>query len=144
MENPMNTTSSDLQSAGSSNPGPAAPARPAPPFTDVAASTPPSSSEAAASASANELPSALDTTAAATKDVMARVVDGLHAAGDRLADKVTPMVNQVKDASKDAGEISARWTDAARSVIRQKPLAAVTGALLVGAALLQLMTSSKR
>jgi hypothetical protein len=85
-----------------------------------------------------------DVPADAGNDAVARVVDKLHSAIDGVADEVAPMVNRLKGASEDASDLPRQWTDAARTVIRQKPIVVVSGALLVGAALLHLVSSSRR
>jgi hypothetical protein len=93
---------------------------------------------------ANDVHAAVDATADAGEDVVTRVRAGLHATVDSVADKVAPIVNRFKGSSRNAGDLPGQWTDAARTVIRQRPIVAISGALLVGAALLHLVTFSRR
>lgn len=85
-----------------------------------------------------------DHAAAGGDDLVARVVVGLHGAVDELAGKVAPLVDRVKGGYGDAAGLPREWTDAARTAIRGNPIGYVGGALVVGAALLYLMSSSKR
>jgi hypothetical protein len=87
---------------------------------------------------------AVDSAEGVADDLAARVFDGLHAAVDRLAGKVAPLIDGAKRRYDDAGQLPGERTDATRTMIRERPIAAVAGAALIGAALLYLLSGSSR
>jgi len=101
---------------------------------------PSSLTDANPSAFANNAHSAVDAAADAGKDVIARVATELHEG----VDKVEPMVSTLEENARKAADLPIQWTDAAREAIREKPLMAMSGALLIGAALLHLLSSARR
>lgn len=75
--------------------------------------------------------------------LLERAVQGAHETVDRLAESVTPAVEQLTEAVGSAGDaLNARavdamalqreWTDALRVVVRDHPIAAVLTAAAVG------------
>jgi hypothetical protein len=111
-----------------------------PPFQRVPTSPEPTGFGARAASIANEAHSAIDAAAGAGEDVIARVVSDLHETVDGVADRAEPMASRLEEAS----QVSRQWMDAAREVIRERPLVAMSGALLIGAAVLHLVSSSRQ
>ena len=116
------------------------PSRTAPPFPRVPTSPPSWGAGGKASAFADEVHSAVDAAADIGEDVIARVADGLNEA----VDKVEPMASRLEETSRKAADLPLEWANAAREVIREKPLVAMSGAVLIGAALLHLLSYARR
>jgi ElaB/YqjD/DUF883 family membrane-anchored ribosome-binding protein len=127
-----------------SSPSSASPATPA---------TGGSGSRAAAAAAAAD--AAIDSAAAAERDVMRRVVQGAHEAVDRLADKAIPAVERlkasydgatetIKERAGQAAELKDEWTESVRSAVREHPLAAIGIAVAVGAIIARLTADNDR
>lgn len=90
-------------------------------------------------------------------ETLARAAQGAHQAVDATVAKVAPVIDGVqervdaakgaaataKDALANAKDSADEWLSAARDTVRAHPLAAIAGALLVGAAYNSL-TSRKR
>ena len=91
--------------------------------------------------------STADATPVATPDrpaggeTLARVAQGAHQAVDATVAKVAPVVDGVHDkveSARSAVASTQEWVGAAREAIQARPFAAITGALLVGAAWMSL------
>ncbi len=85
-----------------------------------------------------------DSPALVGDDLLKRVVQGAHSTIDRLADGVAPTVRQLGESvsraevavQEKAGQIREtgdEWAENLRVAVRNNPLAAIAGALLVGA-----------
>lgn len=72
-----------------------------------------------------------------------RVTSSAHDAIDSVAAKVGSLAGGLKDGVADAGDTRDEWIGAARDAIRQHPFATVAGAVVVGAALLSLLSSPR-
>mgnify|MGYP003947028185 CR=1 FL=1 len=66
--------------------------------------------------------------------LLKRVTRRAHAAIDGVADRLSSTMEGVQDGVAHAGESRDEWLESAREAIRQHPIAAVAGALLVGVA----------
>jgi len=97
-------------------------------------------------------------------ETLARAAAGAHRAVDSTVEKVAPVVDAVhdrvesakasvqgakdqvyklRDDARQAQDAAAEWIGAARGAVREHPLAAMFGALLVGAAIVS-VTSRRR
>jgi ElaB/YqjD/DUF883 family membrane-anchored ribosome-binding protein len=89
---------------------------------------------------------------AASEAAAAPIVDGLlkrvtqsaHDAVDSVAAKMSSVADSLQGGAGKAGETRDEWLDAARTLIREHPIAAVAGAVVIGAALLNLRSSRDR
>jgi hypothetical protein len=72
-----------------------------------------------------------------------RTTRGAHDAVDSVAAKVTSLSAGLKSGASKPADLGAEWAEAARDAVRRHPLASVAGALVVGAALLSLMSSRR-
>ena len=143
MANTTNTPSSTdntFPKTGTSTPSSASPATPA---------TGGSGSRPVADAAA------IESAAAAERDVMRRVVQGAHEAVDRIADKAIPAVERLRGAYDDAADtLKARadqavdlkdeWTESLRMTVREHPLASIGAALALGVILARLTANNDR
>jgi ElaB/YqjD/DUF883 family membrane-anchored ribosome-binding protein len=83
---------------------------------------------------------------------VAPIVDGLikrvtqraHDAVDSVAAKVSAVTDGLQGGVDKVGDTRDEWIESARDAIRQHPFAAVASALVIGAALLSLRSSSDR
>lgn len=123
----------------------AAIATPATPFpasndTDAAgrSSTPGNAREAQASTPA-------DTAAAAplADRLVRRAASSAHAAVDSVAARLSSLSEGLHGRASNVSDARDEWTESAREAIRQHPLATVAGALVIGAALVSLMSSRR-
>ena len=135
----MDTTTSNLPSTFADTDGDSR-GRSTPPFSRIPTSPEPSGIGGKASAFADDLHSAVDAAADAGVDVIARVASDLHEG----VDKVEPMASRLEETSRKAADLPLEWANAAREVIREKPLVAISGAVLIGAALLHLLSYARR
>ncbi len=112
------------------------------PFPTSSAS-PATPATAAVNDAANKADNAVDRGAAATQDVLNRVVQGAHNAIDRFAETAGPAVQRVQDGvhaagdaisqkAHDARELGDEWTESLRTTVRDNPLTAIATALAVG------------
>ncbi len=97
-------------------------------------------------------------------ETLARAANGAHRAVDATVAKVAPVVDAVHDKvvavrevaqgvedtaarlqsnAEQAKDAAAAWLSAAREVVRAHPLAAVGGALLIGAAYMSLSSKGR-
>lgn len=72
-----------------------------------------------------------------------RAASSAHDAVDSVAAKVSSLTDGLQDGVAHAGDTRDEWVEAARDAIRQHPFATVAGALVVGAALLSLLSSRR-
>ena len=72
-----------------------------------------------------------------------RAASSAHQAVDDVAAKVSSLSGGLQDGVSHAGDTRDEWVEAARDAIRQHPFATVAGALVVGAALLSLVSSRR-
>ena len=72
-----------------------------------------------------------------------RATSSAHDAVDSVAAKVSSLTGGLQDGVAHAGDTRDEWVEAARDAIRQHPFATVAGALVVGAALLSLLSSRR-
>jgi len=72
-----------------------------------------------------------------------RAASSAHEAVDSVAAKVSTLSGGLQDGVAHAGDTRDEWVEAARDAIRQHPFATVAGALVVGAALLSLVSSRR-
>jgi len=111
-----------------------------------------------ASAPVTPTPSAKQDSAASARASVELTVDAAKDAGDRLLDRVTQNAHDVIDSlsAKVSGvttdtqdkldqvlQTRDEWTTAARDAVREHPLLAIGGALLVGAAVNALLSSRR-
>lgn len=75
--------------------------------------------------------------------IIRRATSSAHGAVDSVAAKVNSLTDGLQDGAAKAGDTRDEWLEAARDAIRQHPLATVAGALVVGAALLSLVSSRR-
>jgi ElaB/YqjD/DUF883 family membrane-anchored ribosome-binding protein len=66
-----------------------------------------------------------------------------HDAIDSVASKVSSLTDGLQRSVSNAGDARDEWVEAARDAIRQHPFATVAGALVVGAALISLVSSRR-
>ena len=104
---------------------------------------PTSSASTAVDDAATQADNAVDRGAAATQDMLNRVVQGAHNAIDRFAETAAPAVQRVQDGVHAAGdaisqkaqnarELGDEWTESLRTTVRDNPLTAIATALAVG------------
>jgi hypothetical protein len=74
-------------------------------------------------------------------DLIERARQGAHETVDNVADKLLTAAQGVQDSVSKAGNARDAWLDSARDAIRQHPIVAVAGALLIGAAVSSLTSS---
>ena len=72
-----------------------------------------------------------------------RATSSAHDAVDGIAAKVSSVADGLQGGVSKVGDTRDDWVEAARDAIREHPLATVAGALVVGAALLSLMSSRR-
>jgi hypothetical protein len=126
----MTTTSATPASAAGTTLFPTDAAKPAPATTsNNAATTAPADGKA---------------TAPLVDSLITRVTQGAHDAVDALAAKVSSVTDGWQGGVDKVSDTRDEWVESARDAIRQHPLAAVAGALLIGAALLSLRSSRDR
>jgi hypothetical protein len=111
--------------------------KPATPFPS-AASTP----AAAPSRTPAAAPAVADAASAAT-DLLGRATQRAHDFVDGVSAKVSGVTGSARDKLDDVTQARDEWMTAARDTVREHPLLAIGGALLVGAAL-HALTSSGR
>ena len=75
--------------------------------------------------------------------LLKRVTQSAHDAVDSVAVKVSSVADGLQGGVDKAGDTRDEWIESARDVIRQHPFATVAGALVIGAALLSLRSSSR-
>jgi len=73
-----------------------------------------------------------------------RVTQTAHDAVDSVAAKVSAVTDGLRGGVDKVGDTRDEWIESARDAIRQHPFAAVASALVIGAALLSLRSSSDR
>jgi hypothetical protein len=82
--------------------------------------------------------------------MLKKVVQGAHHTIDRMADRATPAVQQLGESVSTATEVLTAktkqlrvvrddWAEGARSTVRRNPLAAIAGALALGALIARLL-----
>lgn len=72
-----------------------------------------------------------------------RATSSAHEAVDNVAAKVSSLTDGLQDGMAHAGDTRDEWVEAARDAIREHPFATVAGALVIGAALLSLVSSRR-
>lgn len=102
-----------------------------------------SAKAAAAPATASDDASQADASAPIIDSLIKRVTQSAHAAVDGVAAKVSSVTGGLQGGLGKAGDTRDEWMEATRDAIRQHPIAAVAGAVLIGAALLSLRSSRK-
>ena len=98
---------------------------------------------APAPAAAARVEPADDAAKAADDTLLRRVTQSAHDAIDGLSAKVSGVTSGAQDKVDQALQARDEWTTAARDAVREHPLLAIGGALLVGAALNALMSSRR-
>lgn len=61
-----------------------------------------------------------------------RVVQGAHHTIDRLAERAAPKVQRMHDGAERARQVGDEWIEDLRGTVRERPLAALATALVVG------------
>ncbi len=129
MDNTTAPTSTTPATASSATPFPTDTARPTPATSNAAPATGGADAKAAAPL---------------VDGLIKRVTQSAHAAVDGLAAKVSSVTDGLQGGVDKVGDRRDEWVESARDAIRQHPLAAVAGALVIGAALLSLRSSRDR
>ena len=75
--------------------------------------------------------------------IIKRATTSAHDAVDSVAAKVSSLTDGLQGGAAKAGDTRDEWVGAARDAIREHPFATVAGALVVGAALLSLLSSRR-
>ncbi len=70
-----------------------------------------------------------------------RATSSAHDAVDSVSAKISSITGGLQDGAAKVTDTRDEWIDSAREAIRQHPFATVAGALVVGAALLSLLSS---
>lgn len=96
-----------------------------------------------APAAAARVEPADDAAKAADDTLLRRVTQSAHDVIDGLSAKVSGVTSGAQDKVDQALQARDEWTTAARDAVREHPLLAIGGALLVGAALNALMSSRR-
>ena len=120
----------------------ASPATPFPASSDASGGMRPSAAANAQDAAAAK-PDAATAAAPIVDRLIKRAASSAHEAVDTVAAKVSSLTDGLQDGVAHAGDTRDEWVEAARDAIRQHPFATVAGALVVGAALLSLVSSRR-
>ena len=75
--------------------------------------------------------------------LLERVTTGAHDAIDNVAAKVSSLRGGLKGGVSNAGDARDEWLEASRDAIRRHPFASAAGAVVLGAALLSLLSSRR-
>jgi len=110
-------------------------ATPTTPFPAAGSATAPASASTAKPA---------DAAAPIVDRLIQRAASSAHDAVDNVAAKVSSLTDGLQSGVDKVGDTRDEWIASAREAIRQHPLAAIAGALVVGAALLTLRSSRDR
>lgn len=89
-------------------------------------------------------PVAATSAAPAVHSLLDRVTRRAHAAVDGVSSRLSSTLDGLQGGVSNAGDTRDEWMESAREAVRQHPLAAIGGAVLVGLALHSLMSSRDR
>jgi ElaB/YqjD/DUF883 family membrane-anchored ribosome-binding protein len=121
----------------------ASPATPFPSFGDANDGARPNASVNQQDASAMKASDAAAAAAPIVDRLIKRATSSAHQAVDNVAAKVSSLTDGLQDGVAHAGDTRDEWVEAARDAIREHPFATVAGALVIGAALLSLISSRR-
>lgn len=94
-------------------------------------------------ASATKASDAAASAAPIVDRLIKRAASSAHDAVDSVAAKVSSLSDGLQDGVAHAGDTRDEWVEAARDAIREHPFATVAGALVIGAALVSLISSRR-
>jgi len=98
----------------------------------------------AAGAARRHDPGAAASAAPVVDSLLKRVTQSAHEAVDGVSHRIASTVEGLQGGAARVGDTRDEWIESAREAIRQHPLAALGGAVLVGLALHSLMSSRER
>ena len=121
----------------------ASPATPFPASGDANDGSRPNAPANPQDASATKASDAAAAAAPILDRIIKRATSNAHEAVDSVAAKVSSLTDGLQDGVAHAGDTRDEWVEAARDVIREHPFATVAGALVIGAALVSLISSRR-
>ncbi|HEY8973085.1 MAG TPA: hypothetical protein VIN75_02630 [Burkholderiaceae bacterium] len=98
----------------------------------------------AADAARRHDPGAAASAAPVVDNLLKRVTQSAHAAVDGVSERIASTMEGLQGGASRVGDTRDEWVESAREAIRQHPLAALGGAVLVGLALHSLLSSRDR